>query len=82
MALAASLTEASCWPTISIAIEASQSLTIRAYLKAHLDIARTHMYASSCWQIGQTEDAIEHPNKVLSLSELTRDILLHKALNK
>ena len=43
-------------PSIWVAGEFSQSLAIRTYLKTHLDIARTHMYASSYWQIGQTED--------------------------
>ena len=43
-------------PSVWIAGEFSQSLAIRTYLKSHLDIARTHMYASSYWQIGQTED--------------------------
>ena len=43
-------------PSVWVAGEFSQSLAIRTYLKTHFDIARTHMYASSYWQIGQTED--------------------------
>lgn len=43
-------------PYIWVAGEFSQSLAIRAFMKSDRDVTREHMYASSYWQIGQTED--------------------------
>jgi NADPH-dependent ferric siderophore reductase len=43
-------------PYYWVAGEFSQSLAIRAYLKSMRDANREQMYASSYWQIGQTED--------------------------
>ena len=43
-------------PSIWVAGEFSQSLSIRKYLKNELGVDRKNLYASSYWQIGQTED--------------------------
>lgn len=43
-------------PYAWVAGEFSQSLAIRAWLKDHRGLTRDRMYASSYWQIGQTED--------------------------
>jgi NADPH-dependent ferric siderophore reductase len=43
-------------PYIWVAGEFSQSLAIRKLMKTEHKIARDQMYASSYWQIGQTED--------------------------
>lgn len=43
-------------PYAWVAGEFSQSLAIRAWLKEERGMTRDHMYASSYWQIGQTED--------------------------
>jgi len=43
-------------PCVWVAGEFNQSLAIRSYLKAEHGVTRDHMYASSYWQIGHTED--------------------------
>ena len=43
-------------PSVWVAGEFSQSLAIRTFMKAERDVTRDQMYASSYWQIGQTED--------------------------
>lgn len=43
-------------PYAWVAGEFSQSLAIRAWLKSDRGLTRERMYASSYWQIGQTED--------------------------
>ncbi len=43
-------------PYFWVAGEFTQSIDIRKYLKAEYSINRKDMYASSYWQIGQTED--------------------------
>lgn len=43
-------------PYVWVAGEFSQSLEIRALMKSEHGITRDQMYASSYWQIGQTED--------------------------
>lgn len=43
-------------PSVWAAGEFSQSLAIRAFLKSRHGVTRDQMYASSYWQIGQTED--------------------------
>jgi len=43
-------------PYVWVAGEFSQSLAIRSFMKSERNIKREQMYASSYWQIGQTED--------------------------
>jgi NADPH-dependent ferric siderophore reductase len=43
-------------PYVWVAGEFSQSLAIRSLLKSERNVTREQMYASSYWQIGQTED--------------------------
>ncbi len=43
-------------PSVWVAGEFSQSLSIRTLMKSGRQVTREHMYASSYWQIGQTED--------------------------
>ncbi|MBU2676910.1 MAG: siderophore-interacting protein [Gammaproteobacteria bacterium] len=43
-------------PSVWVAGEFSQSLSIRSLMKTSRKITREQMYASSYWQIGQTED--------------------------
>lgn len=43
-------------PSVWVAGEFSQSLAIRSLMKSARDVDRKNMYASSYWQIGQTED--------------------------
>ncbi|MEM7281655.1 MAG: siderophore-interacting protein [Pseudomonadota bacterium] len=43
-------------PSVWVAGEFSQSLSIRSYLKSERGVTRTEMYCSSYWQIGKSED--------------------------
>lgn len=43
-------------PSVWVAGEFSQSLSIRTYLRSQRGIQRQQMYCSSYWQIGKTED--------------------------
>ena len=43
-------------PSIWVAGEFSQSLSIRSYLKSDRGVTRDQLYCSSYWQIGKTED--------------------------
>jgi len=43
-------------PSVWVAGEFSQSLAIRSFLKSERNVTRDHMYASSYWQIGKSED--------------------------
>jgi len=43
-------------PYVWVAGEFSQSLAIRSLMKSERNVTRDQMYASSYWQIGQTED--------------------------
>ena len=43
-------------PSVWIAGEFTTALAIRSYVKDEVGIGREHLYASSYWQIGQTED--------------------------